>query len=49
VLQNVNGVETSILESQLDVPGGVTDQIVRQFIVRFDQEVRNFDDLLKNN
>jgi hypothetical protein len=42
VLLNNNGKITTSLESQFDCLGGCTDAIIRQFIVRFDGEVRNF-------
>jgi len=42
VLLDQNGKKTVSLESQLDCLGGVTDAIVRQFIQRFDGEVRSF-------
>lgn len=38
-----DGDKSSVsLENQLDCLGGVTDAIVRQFITRFDGEVKNF-------
>ncbi len=44
-----SGGKTSMsLENQLDCLGGCTDAIVRQFVVRFDHEVRNFADYVKN-
>jgi hypothetical protein len=42
VLLNSDGKKTISLESQLDCLGGCTDAIVRQFIRRFDGEVRSF-------
>jgi hypothetical protein len=33
---------TTSLESQLDCEGGVTDGMIRQFVVRFDGEIKNF-------
>jgi hypothetical protein len=33
---------TTSLESQLDCEGGVTDGMIRQFILRFDNEVKTF-------
>jgi hypothetical protein len=42
VLLTGNGKMTVSLESQLDCLGGVTDATVRQFIRRFDGEVRDF-------
>jgi hypothetical protein len=36
------------LENQLDCLGGCTDAIIRQFITRFDTEVRNFAEFVKN-
>ena len=41
-LENNNKVTVS-LENQFDARGGCTDAIVRQFILRFDNEVRTFD------
>ena len=42
-------VWTPLVESQLDVTGGITDNIIRQFIRRYDQEVNNFAEFLRNN
>ncbi len=42
VLLKNNSKMTVSLESQLDCLGGCTDAIVRQFIQRFDGEVRSF-------
>lgn len=33
---------TTSLEAQLDCEGGVTDGMIRQFILRFDDEIKNF-------
>jgi hypothetical protein len=43
VLIKKDDQQTISLESQLDCLGGVTDAIVRQFIRRFDGEVRSFE------
>jgi hypothetical protein len=40
-VKNDDRVTTS-LESQLDCEGGVTDGMIRQFIVRFDGEIKSF-------
>jgi len=42
VLISSGGKETISLESQMDCLGGVTDNIIRQFINRFDGEIRDF-------
>jgi Putative bacterial sensory transduction regulator len=42
VLDRNSDQESSIIEWQLDVPGGVTDNMIRQFIQRFGEEVFNF-------
>jgi len=47
VLLTNNDKTTVSLENQYDVLGGCTDAIVRQFIVRFDNEVRDFADFIK--
>jgi hypothetical protein len=47
-LNNNNKITTS-LEYQVDCLGGVTDAIVRQFIVRFDTEIRDFADFAKKS
>lgn len=48
VLLNTNDKITVSLENQYDCLGGCTDAIVRQFVVRFDGEVRDFVEFLKN-
>ncbi|MBI3408809.1 MAG: YbjN domain-containing protein [Planctomycetes bacterium] len=42
LLKNPEGKETISLESQMDCAGGVTDGMIRQFINRFDGELKNF-------
>jgi len=49
VLFNLNNKETATVESQLDCAGGVTEGMIRQFLLRFDAEVENFDQLLKKS
>jgi hypothetical protein len=49
VLLNSDAKTTVSLENQLDCLGGCTDAILRQFIVRFDSEVRDFADFVKNS
>jgi hypothetical protein len=46
---NNNNKQTASLENQLDCLGGVTDAIVRQFVVRFDAEIRDFVEFVKNS
>jgi hypothetical protein len=46
VLAREGDVETSLVEAQLDCLGGVTEGIIRQFINRFDTEVRDYDRFL---
>jgi hypothetical protein len=48
VLLNTNDKATVSLENQFDCLGGCTDAIVRQFVVRFDGEVRDFVEFVKN-
>ena len=38
--------EVAVVESQLDCEAGVTPGIIRQFLKRFDKEVRAFDEFL---
>jgi len=49
VLDTVKDREYAIVEYQLDVFGGTTDNMVRQFIRRFDNEVSAFDQFLRSN
>jgi hypothetical protein len=49
VLDRTAERDTTFVESQLDADGGVTPEIIRQFLYRFDAEVPRFDDYLKNN
>lgn len=43
-VQLKNGEKTTVsLESQIDCTGGVTDAILRQFVRRFDNEIRQFE------
>ncbi len=49
VLLNNNGKNVVSLENQFDCLGGVTDAIVRQFIVRFDGEVRDFAEFIRSS
>ena len=49
VLDRVNDREYAIVEYQLNVLGGVTDNMLRQFVRRFDNEVSSFDQFLQNN
>lgn len=42
VLLSNQGKETISLEAQLDCQGGVTDGMIRQLVVRFDGEVKDF-------
>jgi len=42
VAYNVNGVEYTSLESNLECTGGVADSIIRHFIASFDEEVKLF-------
>jgi hypothetical protein len=46
VLTKLDDKEMSIVEFQLDCAGGVTDDMIRQFIRRFDEEVKAFDKFL---
>jgi hypothetical protein len=46
VLSREGERETALVEAQLDCRGGVTAGIVRQFLERFDSEVREFDRFL---
>jgi hypothetical protein len=48
VLLTNNDKNTVSLENQIDCLGGCTDAIIRQFITRFDTEVRNFAAFVKN-
>ena len=48
VLLTTNDKVTVSLENQYDCLGGCTDAIVRQFVVRFDGEVRDFVEFVKN-
>lgn len=48
VLLQSAGKSSMSLENQFDCLGGCTDQNVRQFILRFDQELRNFAAYVKN-
>lgn len=43
VLTKLDEKDMSIVEFQLDCVGGVTDEIIRQFVRRFDEEVKAFD------
>jgi len=47
VLDTIGGREYSIIESQLDGGGGVTEEMIRQFIRRFDDEVARFDKFIQ--
>jgi Putative bacterial sensory transduction regulator len=49
VLDRVNDREYAIVEYQLDVRGGVTDNMLKQFIKRFDNDVAAFDQFLRNS
>jgi Putative bacterial sensory transduction regulator len=49
VLDRVNDKELSIVEFQIDVNGGATESMLKQFITRFDNEVARFDQFLRNN
>lgn len=42
LLKSAEGKETISLESQIDCAGGVTDGMIRQFIIRFDAEIQGF-------
>ena len=41
--------QTVSLENQVDCLGGITDGMVRQFIVRFQSEVQKFNEFLRGN
>jgi hypothetical protein len=43
VLRTEGGSEASLVEAQLDCTPGVTEGIIRQFLTRFEGEVRDFD------
>jgi Putative bacterial sensory transduction regulator len=47
VLLQSNDKTTTALENQVDCRGGCTDAMVRQFVNRFDHEVRTFADFVK--
>jgi Putative bacterial sensory transduction regulator len=47
VLDRSGDREFAVVESQIDAAGGVTVEIIRHFIVRFDDEVARFDQFLK--
>src|SRR2546430_214979 len=47
VLDRIQDREYAIVESQIDAGGGVTDDMIRQFIRRFDDEVSRFDQFIK--
>jgi Putative bacterial sensory transduction regulator len=49
VVDRVDGKELAIVEYQLDINGGATESMVKQFIARFDSEVARFDQFLRNN
>jgi hypothetical protein len=49
VLDKVNDKDLSIIEFQIDVLGGATEAMLKQFITRFDSEVARFDQFLRNN
>jgi hypothetical protein len=46
VLTRQNQQEAAVVEAQLDCQAGVTPGIIRQFLKRFDKEVRDFDQFL---
>jgi Putative bacterial sensory transduction regulator len=48
VLTRQGQQEVAVVESQLDCEAGVTPAIVRQFLKRFEKEVRDFDDFLSH-
>jgi hypothetical protein len=48
VLLDNSGKKTVSLENQFDCLGGTTDAFVRQFVVRFDGEVRDFAQFIQN-
>jgi len=49
VLLNQNNKNTVSLENQYDCLGGCTDAIIRQFVLRFDNEVRDFASFIQNS
>jgi hypothetical protein len=49
VLDRVKDREYAIIEYQMDAFGGTTDNMLKQFIRRFDNEVSAFDQFLRNN
>jgi hypothetical protein len=49
VLDRSGDREFAVVEYQVDAGGGVTYEMIRQAIRRFDTEVANFDQFLKNN
>lgn len=49
VLDRVDDREYAIVEYQLDANGGVTENMIRQFIQRFDSEVSAFDQFLRKD
>jgi Putative bacterial sensory transduction regulator len=49
VLDRVNDKDLAIVEYQIDVNGGATESMLKQFITRFDNEVARFDQFLRNN
>ena|SRR5438105_1993176 len=47
VLDRIQDREYAIVEAQIDASGGCTDEMIRQFIRRFDDEVSRFDQFIK--
>jgi hypothetical protein len=47
VIVQIDNKSYSVVEAQLDVSGGSTENMVKQFIRRFDEEVTNFDRYLQ--
>jgi hypothetical protein len=46
VLNRDGNQENAVIEAQFDCAGGITAGVLRQFLLRFDEEVRNFDQFL---
>jgi hypothetical protein len=48
VLNTVDGRDYAVIDSHLNAGGGVTVNMLRQFVRRFDDEVARFDNFLRN-